>query len=215
VAGPTTQSILASASGSYTVTVKNTSLQCQATSNPVTVTANPSPVAKFSFPASFVLFTPATFTDQSTGATSWLWDFGDGLTSNLQNPTHTYNAISNPTVKLTVTSSNGCKNSVSNSISVITAVEDLATAIVAYPNPVNGQLLTVEIPAASKASGVSLLNTFGQVLFDQAIAASVENQIIQIPVLVFPTGVYFIQVKTKDGLSTKKISSTFIKTSNK
>jgi PKD repeat protein len=31
-----------------------------------------------------------TFTDLTVGATQWLWDFGDGTTSSLQNPTHTY-----------------------------------------------------------------------------------------------------------------------------
>ncbi|TRZ49367.1 MAG: PKD domain-containing protein [Dehalococcoidia bacterium] len=44
------------------------------------------------------------FIDESIGAiTSWLWDFGDGQTSTVQNPSHVY---SNPgwyTVKLTVT----------------------------------------------------------------------------------------------------------------
>jgi PKD repeat protein len=30
------------------------------------------------------------FTDASTNATSWLWDFGDATTSTLQNPSHTY-----------------------------------------------------------------------------------------------------------------------------
>ena len=30
------------------------------------------------------------FTDRSTGATSWLWDFGDGTSSNLPSPSHTY-----------------------------------------------------------------------------------------------------------------------------
>lgn len=29
-------------------------------------------------------------TDQSAGATAWYWDFGDGSTSTLQNPVHTY-----------------------------------------------------------------------------------------------------------------------------
>ena len=34
------------------------------------------------------------FTDMSSGSpTGWLWDFGDGYNSTLQNPTHTYNNI--------------------------------------------------------------------------------------------------------------------------
>ncbi len=34
------------------------------------------------------------FTDQSSGdIISWLWDFGDGQTSTLQNPTHTYDSL--------------------------------------------------------------------------------------------------------------------------
>ncbi len=31
-----------------------------------------------------------SFTNTSTGATSWAWDFGDGTTSTLENPTHTF-----------------------------------------------------------------------------------------------------------------------------
>lgn len=44
-------------------------------------------------------------TDTSTtiGATSWLWDFGDGNTSTMQNPSHTYTASGTYTVCLTVT----------------------------------------------------------------------------------------------------------------
>jgi len=46
------------------------------------------------------------FTDTSTGTpTNWTWDFGDGKTSTEQNPTHTYKAEGNYTVKLTVSNS--------------------------------------------------------------------------------------------------------------
>ncbi|MFA5267437.1 MAG: PKD domain-containing protein, partial [Methanoregula sp.] len=48
------------------------------------------------------------FYDRSTGfPTSWIWDFGDGATSTLKNPVHTYTATGNYTVNLTVTNEVG------------------------------------------------------------------------------------------------------------
>ena len=41
-----------------------------------------------------------TFTNNSTNADSYLWNFGDGSTSTLENPTHTYNAVGVYTVSL-------------------------------------------------------------------------------------------------------------------
>jgi PKD repeat protein len=44
------------------------------------------------------------FTDQSTGEiTDWAWDFGDGETSTEQSPSHTYNAVGEHTISLTIT----------------------------------------------------------------------------------------------------------------
>lgn len=48
------------------------------------------------------------FTDLSTGnITSWLWDFGDGSTSNVKQPNHTYNSERTYTVSLKVTGNGG------------------------------------------------------------------------------------------------------------
>ena len=49
------------------------------------------------------------FTDASTvpGESSWLWEFGDGSTSTLQNPSHTYNDDGVYTVRLNVTGTTG------------------------------------------------------------------------------------------------------------
>lgn len=45
----------------------------------------------------------ATFTDGSSNAASWSWDFGDGNTSSQQNPTHTYAFNADFFVCLTIT----------------------------------------------------------------------------------------------------------------
>jgi PKD repeat protein len=48
------------------------------------------------------------FTDLSTGdLDTWLWDFGDGITSTLQNPTHTFATVGVYTVSLTVSGLGG------------------------------------------------------------------------------------------------------------
>ncbi len=49
-----------------------------------------------------------TFTDQSSGSpTDWYWLFGDGQSSTLQNPTHSYRSADTYTVKLTVSNTAG------------------------------------------------------------------------------------------------------------
>jgi phosphate binding protein len=69
-----------------------------------------------------------TFTDQSTGSpTSWSWKFGDGATSTIKNPTHTYSKAGKYSVSLTVKNSAG-SNAVtkSNYISVTTVIKPVA-----------------------------------------------------------------------------------------
>ena len=62
------------------------------------------PVANFSSNATGL---SVKFTDQSKNATRWNWDFGDGATSTLQNPVHTYSAAGNYTIRLTVSNEEG------------------------------------------------------------------------------------------------------------
>ncbi|MDD4985844.1 MAG: DUF2341 domain-containing protein, partial [Dehalococcoidales bacterium] len=67
------------------------------------------PVASFTADVSngFLPFM-VRFTDTSAvNPTAWAWDFGDGATSNEQNPVHTYTNVGNYTVNLTVSNSYG------------------------------------------------------------------------------------------------------------
>ncbi|SHI90665.1 Por secretion system C-terminal sorting domain-containing protein [Hymenobacter daecheongensis DSM 21074] len=86
----------------------------QAEDYTVTVRANTNPpVAAFTsnyVPAACV--NPVQFTDQSQNApTSWLWNFGDGTTSTLQNPSHQYTTSGTYTVALTATNAFGSNTS--------------------------------------------------------------------------------------------------------
>src|SRR5690606_20299906 len=69
------------------------------------------PIAVFSSPeeASCVP-SVVTFKDESTDATKWFWDFGDGSTSTLQNPSHIYATPGFYNVKLIVRNKKGCSD---------------------------------------------------------------------------------------------------------
>ncbi len=102
-----------------------------------------SPVAAGSAPHNVI------FSDTSTNATSWAWDFGDGTFSTLQNPFHTYQSAGTGSYTVTLTI-NGGADSVSHNVTV---------SLPACPNPVARLVI-------KSASDSSLLNAYGQVVND-------------------------------------------------
>ncbi len=74
------------------------------------VTVNPIPRAGFSFlPTETTIFDPDIyFFDESVGATTWFYTFGDNDTSSMVNPSHHYNNYGDFTVVQTVTNGFGC-----------------------------------------------------------------------------------------------------------
>ncbi|MCH8903740.1 MAG: PKD domain-containing protein [Bacteroidetes bacterium] len=83
----------------YNIIVSD-SLSCGAQGY-VTVSVIPFPVSNFGYVDSFM---NVSFTDSSIVVNTWHWDFGDGDTSILQNPNHTYLSMGVYNVCLIVTS---------------------------------------------------------------------------------------------------------------
>ncbi len=85
--------------------------------------SNVAPLPDFSFSPSsprdvdVIHFTDASY-DTDGSVVAWLWDFGDGHNSTLQNPTHIYSDDGIYTVKLTATDDDGSSASVSKDIKV-------------------------------------------------------------------------------------------------
>ncbi len=99
--------------GTYTVKLINNYSNCTDSASK-TVTVIDKPAVNFMANDSSSCQAPfnVQFTDLTPGATSWLWDFGDGNTSTQQNPTHQYSTVGNFTVSLTASTSANCSDSV-------------------------------------------------------------------------------------------------------
>lgn len=99
--------------GVYTIWMYNSFSNCNDSAS-ATITVNPRPVADFTSPDTIKCEPSLTssFQNISTGAVSWQWDFGDGGTSTLQNPTHTYTNYGNYSVTLIATNAFGCTDTI-------------------------------------------------------------------------------------------------------
>jgi len=88
--------------------------------------ATPPPTAAFgATPTSGAAPLAVSFTDLSSGSiTSRSWSFGDGGTSNAQNPSHTYTADGTYTVSLTVTGPGGSDTSTQSGLITVSSVAD-------------------------------------------------------------------------------------------
>ena len=88
-----------------------------------TITVDPSPTASFTYPSSICQGDTALFISTSSisngNIVGYLWDFGDGDTSILQNPSHIFNASGSFDVTLIVTSYNGCQDSITHPVLVL------------------------------------------------------------------------------------------------
>lgn len=104
---------------------------------PVDVTVTPVE-AEFTFVENSGVY---TFTDQSTNATSWFWDFGDGNTSTDQNPVHTYANAGSYTVSLVVNGVTDCQaEELVNAVVGIEESSQSENSLLLIPNPASNQV---------------------------------------------------------------------------
>lgn len=141
------------------------------------------------------------FANESSGAVSWLWNFGDGAFSTEQNPVHTYVDTGRYQVSLTVVGSEGCSSSAVGSIVVI---EDAALTgdgaparggnhLSVFPNPTRQTIFLafeLEKPAMVRYRLADLLGRpllQGQMLIN-------EEQAPELSLAELPAGAYLLVV---------------------
>jgi len=94
------------------------------------------------------------FTDQSTnGPTSWLWEFGDGVTSAEQNPLHSYSSVGTYTVNLTATNGDGLNTSSKASYIAVVTQQALSNYHFINVYMANDEGVKYDVPNGAAASG--------------------------------------------------------------
>ena len=139
----------------------------------ITVSAKPS--VEFTASATTGCFPlPVTFKDQSTAGTDtishWQWDFGDGLSSSEQNPSHTYTTAGNYNVTLRVINSNGCLTTLSKTQYIQISAGVMANFTNSVPKVCSAPVV---INFQNQSSGTGALSY--EWLFGDGTSSSMEN----------------------------------------
>jgi hypothetical protein len=153
--------------------------------------------ARFTFTAG--IGNAVSFINTSTSASSYLWDFGDGNTSQLPNPIHTYTNSGQYMTKLIAFNSSCSDTTFAVTNTSATGIENVNITnadFIISPNPARD---IVNIHPTKKSTGpcqLSITNTLGhEVYFRESISAGQ-----QIDISRFSSGMYFIIIKTNNKL---------------
>ncbi len=134
------------------------------------------------------------FTNTSVNSDAWLWNFGDGATSNEQDPTHVYAAV-------TLTSyNNNCNATTTHTVIVIASAAGITENqapdynVIVYPNPNEGRfILKIEncLGCLEHIELVAITNILGEVVFSQT---NIKTSTIDIDLSSHSKGIYFVKM---------------------
>ncbi len=168
--------------------------------------ATTGPTAMFTAPVQATNGQILSFTDQSTNAVSWAWDFGDGNTSTLQNPTHGYAIGGVYNATLTVTNANGCKavHDQNIYIDLVATSNALGMALDLWPNPANDQVhLNLRLALMTDLK-IKVMSALGQVVYEEQVTG-VDGLSRVLDLAKCSKGMYFVKVETAQGQLVRKL----------
>ncbi len=191
--GATTQEIVVTETGGYSVTVTNPASGCS-TSDNINIEILPSPIASFTYTVSSL---NVTFTNTSSAGT-YTWDFGDGSpTSNATSPGHDYSTSGSYTVTLIV--SNECGDDVYTTVvdvggnEIIELGDNISLQI--FPNPASDKVQLCLQGPAKESIWFALYSVNGDLLI-ASTALSPSGDCTQLNLGRFSPGMYLLQVYT-------------------
>jgi gliding motility-associated-like protein len=194
-------------SGTYQVVLTITTQGGCTDSDTLMLLVNPNPIAGFNFstPAPTIL-EEVQFLDNSSGANSWIWDYGDGSAfSNVQNPTHTYlNVAIMQVTQIVINTATGCRDS----ITVDYKIRNIYPPAIPKSFSPNGDNINDFLYARGgpfKSLNMKIYNAWGELIFetdDPMVPWDGRKNGVDQPIGVY---VYVVRVTTLNNLSFEKL----------
>ncbi len=200
-----TPTITVTAGGTYILTATGAN-NCDVSD---TVVVNELAVPSASFSIDTSMCPTILFSDNSTDATSWSWDFGNGTTGSVQNPVHSYNNSGGGTYTVTLTVSNICgtdSSSQSLEISCLVGVDPLLSNldVSLYPNPNQGRF-QVTFSDLRQDADLQVYDMTGKEVFRKAVENPNGSHEEIIDLGEVSQGVYFFRLQVGDYQMTKRL----------
>ena len=205
-------------SGQFTIDIEGCGTviiitQCETEVIPFDITILPAPTADYN---TRIIQNQVAFNDLSStvGAdtiVAWRWDFGDGNTSALQNPTHVYASTGNYAPCLTINTAN-CSQQHCSSLDILAVNADpfmeFARQVSISPNPIHSGssagTINVEMGQATQP-WIGLRSIEGKLLQEWQFPGSRIDFRCELPQNEMPHGLYFLDIQAKEGSVVKKI----------
>lgn len=170
--------------------------------------SNNNPVADFSPVVSGM---DVNFNDLSTNAFNYLWNFGDGSSSTLSNPSHTYSIPGTYQVKQIVF--NGCgkdsviKPVVVTNVGITENLHDISANI--FPNPSRNENITIALSNIGSEVLIEIFNTLGARVDVMTAEAVSEGKInLNYNVGKLESGVYYFKIASGASKTIRKFVLT-------
>jgi trimeric autotransporter adhesin len=149
-----------------------------------------------------------TFTNSTTGATTYWWDFGNGDTSVTQSPSYSYATAGTYTV--TMIAGNDCGlDTATQEVTVIVGVEELGNNFnaVLFPNPSNGAFTLSFSIYETQQLQIDLVDVTGRVLNAVANKTFIAgNHSLLLNANDVSNGMYSLVVRSENGMVTVPIA---------
>lgn len=170
---------------------------CESARTQVNAIINTVPTADFSYSASNL---NVDFTNSSIDGTTFLWDFGDGNTDTLANPSYQYSTPD--TYSVTLIAMNGsCSDTITQVIDVAVSVDNAANnnnSINIYPNPTFNNKFFITFNGNYVDVKIEIYNLTGKKILTKELFEVKNDYVCEIQLDNFVNkGIYFIEICSK------------------